>query len=66
MAAVVVSYQETPLVQDYSAQFLYGAIAGQETLPVTVDAAFRYWQGVRTADGLRLKYSIPEDSKGVL
>ena len=65
MSAIVVSYQETPLVQDYTAQLLYGAISGKGTLPVSVDSVFRYRQGVYTAGGWRLKYSIPEEVKAL-
>ena len=65
MSAIVVSYQETPLAQDYTAQLLYGAIAGKGTLPVSVDSVFRYRQGISTAGGWRLKYSIPEEVKVV-
>jgi beta-glucosidase-like glycosyl hydrolase/CubicO group peptidase (beta-lactamase class C family) len=61
MSAIVVSYQETPLVQDYTAQLLYGAIAGKGALPVSVDSVYRYRQGMYTAGGLRLRYSIPEE-----
>ena len=63
MSAIVVSYQDTPLAQDYTAQLLYGAIAGKGSLPVSVDAVYRYRQGIQTAGGWRLKYSIPEEAK---
>ena len=63
MSAIVVSYQDTPLIQDYTAQLLYGAIAGKGTLPVSVNPVYRYQQGIRTVGGLRLKYSIPEEVK---
>ena len=63
MSAIVVSYQETPLAQDYTAQLLYGAIAGRGSLPVSVDSVFRFRKGIHTPDGLRLKYSIPEEVK---
>jgi len=61
MSAIVASYQETSLAQDYTAQLLYGAIAGKGTLPVSVEPNFRYRQGIRTSGGWRLKYSIPEE-----
>jgi beta-glucosidase-like glycosyl hydrolase/CubicO group peptidase (beta-lactamase class C family) len=61
MSAIVVSYQETPLTQDYTAQLIYGAIAGKGSLPVSIDSVYRYRQGIYTAGGLRLKYSIPEE-----
>ena len=65
MSAIVVSYQNLPLVQDYTAQLLYGAIAGKGTLPVSVDSVFRYRKGIHTAGGLRLKYSIPEEVQAI-
>ena len=61
MSAIVVSYQETPLIQDYTAQLIYGAIAGRGLLPVSVDSVYRYRKGIYTSGGLRLKYSIPEE-----
>ncbi len=61
-AAIVVSYQETPLFQDYTAQLLYGAITGTGKLPVSVDSTYRYRQGIRTVGGIRFKYSIPEEA----
>ena len=61
MAAIVVSYQGSTLVQDYTAQMIYGAVAGRGRLPVSVDSVYRNRMGVNTAGGLRLKYSIPEE-----
>ena len=61
MAAIVVGYQGTSLVQDYMAQLLYGAIAGKGILPIYVDYRYRYGTGVYTMGGLRFKYSIPEE-----
>jgi len=61
MVAIVVSYQDEPLTQDYTAQLVYGAIAGKGRLPVSVNTGFRYRQGIQTTNGLRLKYSIPEE-----
>ncbi len=63
MAAIVVSYQENPLSQDYTAQLLYGAVAGTGKLPVSADSVYRYNKGERTVGGLRLKYSIPEEAE---
>ncbi len=61
MAGIVVSYQETPLSQDYTAQLLYGAIEGRGSLPFSADSMFLYRKGMKTAGHLRLKYSIPEE-----
>jgi len=65
MSAIVVSYQDTPLAQDYTAQLVYGAIAAKGTLPVSVSPEYRYRQGIRITGGLRLKYSIPEEVKAL-
>ena len=61
MSAIVVSYQETPLAQDYTAQLVYGAIAGKGRLPVSVDSIYHSQKGIYTRGKLRLKYSIPEE-----
>ena len=61
MSAIVVGYQATPLVEDYMAQLLYGAIPGKGSMPVSVDSVYRYRLGIQTVGGLRLKYSIPEE-----
>lgn len=61
MAAITVGYQESALCQDYTAQLLYGAIAGKGTLPVSADSAYQYRHGIFTKGCLRLKYSIPEE-----
>ena len=48
------------LAQDYAVQLLFGAIAAQGTLP---DSTQLYPQnsGLRTASGLRLKYTVPAE-----
>lgn len=58
--AILVSYEDQPLVQDYSAQLIFGAIGAQGHLSVSA-AKFPLGHGLTTNGGLRLKYSIPEE-----
>lgn len=58
--AILISYEDQPLVQDYSAQLIFGALGAKGHLPVTA-APFPVTNGLTSPGGLRLKYSIPED-----
>ncbi|MDR0814801.1 MAG: serine hydrolase [Bacteroidales bacterium] len=62
MKGIVVAYQDSPLVQDYTAQLLYGGIGAKGSLPVSIDSACRRRSGIATAGDLRLRYSIPEEA----
>jgi beta-glucosidase-like glycosyl hydrolase/CubicO group peptidase (beta-lactamase class C family) len=62
MKGIVISYQDAPLVQDYTAQLLYGAIGAKGSLPVSIDTIRCCRYGITTAGGLRLRYSIPEEA----
>ncbi len=59
--AVVVSYQNTPLAQDISAQMLFGALDVKGKLPVHIGKEFPMGYGLYLAGIDRLGYSIPED-----
>ena len=58
--AILISYQDQPIIQDYSAQMIFGAIGARGKLPVTV-LPYPVGCGLNTQGGLRLKYSIPEE-----
>lgn len=58
--AILISYQDQSIMQDYSAQMIFGAIGAQGKLPVTA-APYPMGCGFNTQGGLRLKYSIPEE-----
>jgi hypothetical protein len=58
--SILVSYEDKPLIQDYSAQLIFGAIGALGTLPVSTNN-FNRTTGLKTEKGLRLKYSIPEE-----
>lgn len=60
--AVVVGYDENPVVQDMAAQLLFGAIPARATLPVTASTYFAAGQGKQIpADG-SLRYGLPEEA----
>lgn len=58
--AVLLSYQDFPSIQDYSAQLLFGGIGAKGKLPVTTNI-FEVSSGLTTPEGVRLRYSLPEE-----
>ncbi len=57
---VVVSYQNTELAQDISAQMIFGALDMQGKLPVNINDTFRMGHGLYLSAIDRLGYSVPE------
>ncbi len=58
--AIIVSYQNTSLFQDISAQMIFGAKDIKGKLPVSIGNNFDYGFGLHTSNIDRLGYSIPE------
>jgi beta-glucosidase-like glycosyl hydrolase/CubicO group peptidase (beta-lactamase class C family) len=58
--AILVSYQDHPLMQDLSAQAIFGGVPVSGKLPVTAAPGYPAGSGTRT-DAIRLKYTIPEE-----
>ena len=58
--SVVVSYQNSKLAQEISAQALFGAIQFKGKLPVSIKTDFKEGTGFITSNLNRLQYSIPE------
>lgn len=58
--AIVVSYQNSKLAQQLSAQLIFGAFGSEGRLPVSVSNLFREGDGINTLSLNRLKYSQPE------
>ncbi len=58
--AVVMSYEDTDLSEDYSAQLIFGGIAATGKLPVTASPYFILGTGI-TTKAVRFKYTIPEE-----
>lgn len=57
--ALLISYENTPLVQQLSAQALFGAIGAGGTLPVTSMQWPALKAGIKAAASGRLKFTIP-------
>lgn len=57
---LVMSYQNSELAQDYTAQLIFGGVAANGMLPVTIHKYYPYGYGLSTTK-IRMKYSIPED-----
>ncbi|MFD2550957.1 glycoside hydrolase family 3 N-terminal domain-containing protein [Bizionia sediminis] len=60
MEGVVVSYQNSPLAQDASAQVIFGAIQAQGGLPVSVGNGYEAGHGKSFTSLSRLGYATPE------
>ncbi|PNW28120.1 glycoside hydrolase family 3 N-terminal domain-containing protein [Formosa algae] len=58
--AVLVSYQNSEISQEISAQMLFGAIGIKGKLPVSINKKFPEGTGITTSNILRLSYTIPE------
>jgi beta-glucosidase-like glycosyl hydrolase/CubicO group peptidase (beta-lactamase class C family) len=57
---IVISYQNSKLAQEISAQLLFGAIESRGKLPVSIGANFKEGFGIISADLSRFEYTIPE------
>ncbi|WKK65210.1 glycoside hydrolase family 3 N-terminal domain-containing protein [Lutimonas zeaxanthinifaciens] len=58
---IIVSYQNTALAQDISAQMIFGALDIKGMLPVNIKDDFKSGYGLQLSSINRLGYSIPED-----
>ncbi len=59
-SAIIVSYQNTPALQQRSAQLIFGGIAPRGTLPVSTPG-FPAGTGLGWPSPVRLKYVLPEE-----
>ena len=58
--SIIVSYQNSKIAQEKSAQLIFGAIAAQGILPVSAGDHFVAGEGIPSFGIKRLGYSIPE------
>lgn len=58
--AVLVSYQNSKLAQEISAQMIFGALTTKGKLPVSIRDEFKQGTGLTSSDLQRLAYTIPE------
>ncbi len=59
--AVLCAYQDQKVGQETAAQVLFGAVAANGKLPVTVNQQMPYGTGLSSSGALRLKYTQPEE-----
>ena len=60
--ALVTSYEDTPLHQELAAQLIFGAIGSKGRLSVSVAGVASVGDGIDTRGGIRLKYTLPEET----
>ena len=58
--SVIVSYQNSKLSQEISAQLLFGAIASKGKLPVSIGTEFKEGSGITSTNLSRFQYTLPE------
>ncbi|WP_298263962.1 glycoside hydrolase family 3 N-terminal domain-containing protein [uncultured Lutibacter sp.] len=58
---LVVSYQNSELSQEISAQIIFGALEAKGKLPVSINNTFAEGEGLKSTSLKRLAYSIPEE-----
>ena len=56
---IIVSYQNSKLVQEISAQLVFGAIKAKGKLPVSIGTEFKEGFGIASASLSRFEYTIP-------
>ena len=58
---IVMSYQNSEIAQQKSAQLLFGAIAAKGSLPVSAGEYFNYGEGITYNNLNNLSYGLPEE-----
>ena len=59
--AIIVSYQNSKLAQELSAQMIFGAFTANGKLPVSIRDEFKEGHGLKTYSLSRFEYTIPEE-----
>ena len=59
--SIVLSYEDSPLANDYSAQAIYGGIPFRGKIPASNIPEFPVGTGITMNEHFRLKYSVPEE-----
>ncbi|RPE00059.1 beta-N-acetylglucosaminidase [Aureibaculum marinum] len=58
--SVLVSYQNSKISQDISAQQIFGALSTKGRLPVSINDDFKVGDGINSSKLYRLSYGVPE------
>jgi beta-N-acetylhexosaminidase len=59
--SIIVSYQNSKLAQEVSAEIIFGALKAQGKLPVSIGNTFKVGHGIESYSLSRLEYTIPEE-----
>lgn len=59
--SIIVSYQNSKLAQEISAEIIFGALKAQGKLPVSIGETFKVGHGIESYSLSRLGYTIPEE-----
>jgi len=59
--AVIMSYQNSDIAQEVSAEVIFGAVAAKGTLPVSINTNFKIGDGLTTTKMNRLGFTAPEN-----
>jgi beta-glucosidase-like glycosyl hydrolase/CubicO group peptidase (beta-lactamase class C family) len=59
--AIVINYEEREETESLSAQLIFGGIAAQGVLPVSIGQKWPEGYGMKTKAPIRLKYTMPEE-----
>jgi len=60
--AIVLGYEDNPLIQMFAAQLIFGGIPAKGKLPVSITELFKAGEGIPTMENFRLRYSLPEEA----
>lgn len=60
--AIIISYDDTKYAQERSAQLIFGGVAARGSLPVSIDDAWVFGNGVKQTAPTRLHYATPEET----
>lgn len=59
---LIMAFQNDSLVQELSAQLVFGGIGARGKLPVSVPGKFKIGEGYELKNAIRLKYTLPEEA----
>ncbi|MDD4645306.1 MAG: glycoside hydrolase family 3 N-terminal domain-containing protein, partial [Bacteroidales bacterium] len=62
LAGLIISYQESELTMDLTAQLIFGGIGASGRLPVSVLPFFKAGDGLDTQGGIRFSFTNPESA----
>lgn len=58
--SILLSYENNPMIQDITAEMLFGSDAIQGILPVNVSKEYKHGKSIKRPSLLRLGYTVPE------